>query len=109
MNPILEFLTNSFVVWSVLGLIVGFGTRILDNQQVKGGILVAIILGVIGANIAGFIIGMILGSSSAFDLVPLISALIGAIGFVNIQRFMLKSSPEESNPEKELSSQPTPA
>lgn len=103
MGLILSVLTSSLVVWSVLGIVVGVGTRILDNQPVKGGIAASLILGIIGANVVGFITKIIMGpSSSALDLFPLLAALIGSIVFVMIQRIVLKDFPEEPSPQPSM-------
>lgn len=105
MDFLLSAFSNTFFAWSLMGLVVGAGTRILDNQNVKGGILVAMILGVFGAILIGFIVKVFVGPSfQTLDSVSLFASLIGAIIFVNIQRFLLKQTDIQ---DPSLSSEPT--
>lgn len=105
MEIVLSVLSNNFFVWSLVGLVVGVGTRILDDQAVKGGIAIAMVLGVFGAILIGFIVKVFVGPNfQALDLASLFASLIGAIIFVNIQRLLLK---QENNQDPSLSSEPT--
>lgn len=102
---------TAFFVWIAMGIIVGVGTRLLDDQKVKGGMVLSVILGIVGAIILGYIAKFILGpGTGALDTSLLLSSLCGAVATLLLQRMFLKSdeSPENGQgKEQELSPQPT--
>ena len=66
--------------WIVFGLIVGVIANLVDPQMSRGGMLGAIILGVVGAVVGGYLANMLFGLSiSGFDFSSLAIATAGSL------------------------------
>lgn len=79
----------------LLGIVVGVGTRILDDEKVKGGIVLSTVLGIVGSLVGGVIIKLIIASRfGTLDPLSMFGALIGAIVLVTCQRIFLKTDSE---------------
>jgi uncharacterized membrane protein YeaQ/YmgE (transglycosylase-associated protein family) len=83
----------NFIIWIILGGILGWLASIImrtDNQQ---GILLNIIVGIVGAFLAGLILSPLFGvptiNQNSFSIASLLISLLGAIillGIVNLFR-----------------------
>lgn len=83
----------NFIIWIILGGILGWLASIImrtDNQQ---GILLNIIVGIVGAFLAGLILSPLFGvptiNQNNFSIASLLISLLGAIillGIVNLFR-----------------------
>ena len=69
--------------WIVFGLIAGASTKWIMPRQLPGGIVVAIMVGISGAIIGGFIASLAgLGTVTEFNLWSLLAAIGGALAHV---------------------------
>jgi uncharacterized membrane protein YeaQ/YmgE (transglycosylase-associated protein family) len=78
----------SIIAWIVFGLIVGALAKWLLPGDDPGGIVLTMVLGIVGALIGGFIVGVLSGQTfpTHFNLGSLIVAIIGAIVVLLIYR-----------------------
>ena len=71
----------NFIVWIIVGAIIGWVASMI--MRTRGGLLVNIIVGIVGAFIAGLVLTPLLGISTInqnnFSLPALIVSLLGAI------------------------------
>ena len=66
--------------WILLGLVVGVIANALDPRPSKGGILGAIVLGIVGALVGGFLGSALLGVTvTGFNFGSVLIAVIGAL------------------------------
>ncbi len=66
--------------WIIFGLVVGILANVIDPHPARGGILAAIVLGIAGAIVGGFLGSLILGIGiSGFNLSSLAIALLGSL------------------------------
>ena len=69
----------TFVTWIILGLVVGFVSSKLANQQ-GNGLLLDTLLGIVGAVVAGWLFNRIgLSGVTRMDLYSVLVAVIGAL------------------------------
>jgi uncharacterized membrane protein YeaQ/YmgE (transglycosylase-associated protein family) len=71
----------SIIAWIVFGLIAGALAKWLLPGDDPGGIIMTMVLGIVGALIGGFIVGILSGQNftTHFNLASLIVAIIGAV------------------------------
>lgn len=70
----------NIIAWLVFGLIAGILANVIFPESSKGGMLSAIVLGVAGAIIGGFVSSMFLGVGvTGFNLVSLVIAVAGSL------------------------------
>lgn len=75
--------------WIVLGLIAGAIAKTIMPGNDPGGIVVTMLIGVVGALLAGFIVSAITGNSpndEFFDISTWLSAIVGALVLLGIYR-----------------------
>ena len=73
--------------WIVFGLIVGIIADLLDHQPARGGMVGAIVLGVVGAIVGGFLANSLFGLSvSGFDFSSLAIATVGSLIVLSLGR-----------------------
>jgi len=69
-----------FLVWIILGLVVGVIAKLIMPGKDPGGFIITIILGIAGAFVGGFIASKIgFGTVTGFDIRSLIIAVGGAV------------------------------
>lgn len=79
----------NIIFWILFGGIVGLIANLIDPRPAKGGILGAIVLGVVGAIIGGLLGSLLLGVGvSGFNLGSLIVGVVGALIALFIGRSM---------------------
>ncbi len=80
-----------FLSWILLGLIAGALAKFIMPGKDPGGCLVTIIIGVVGAVVAGFLGTMLgIGKIESFDLGGILLATIGALIVLIIFRVVKK-------------------
>jgi uncharacterized membrane protein YeaQ/YmgE (transglycosylase-associated protein family) len=69
-----------FIVWIILGLIVGILAKWIMPGKDPGGVILTIVIGIAGALVGGFIASALgFGGVTGFDLRSLIIAVGGAV------------------------------
>ncbi len=83
----------NIISWIVFGLIVGIIANIIDSRPAQGGILGAIVLGIAGALVGGFIGDLLFGVGvSGFNLSSFIVAAIGSLVVLWLARMYRRAS-----------------
>lgn len=78
--------------WIVFGLIAGIIANLIDPSPDAGGILGAIVLGILGAVVGGFLANLLLGAQiTGFNAPSFIIAILGSLLLLFISR-ALKSA-----------------
>lgn len=77
----------NIISWIVFGLIVGVIANMIDPQPARGGLVGAVVLGVLGALLGGFLGNLLFGVGiSGFNLSSFIVAVIGSLVLLFIGR-----------------------
>lgn len=77
----------NLIIWILFGLIVGIVANALDPRPAQGGIVGAIILGILGSVVGGFIGDLIFGVGvTGFNLSSFIIAVAGSLLVLYIAR-----------------------
>jgi uncharacterized membrane protein YeaQ/YmgE (transglycosylase-associated protein family) len=81
----------NFILMLVIGGILGWLASIIMRRDAQQGIILNVVVGIVGALLAGLLITPLMGgapiTSGAFDIRSLIASLIGAVvllGIVNL-------------------------
>lgn len=70
----------NIVSWVIFGVIVGTVANAIDPADSEGGILGAVLLGIAGALVGGFLANLLFGVSvTGFDLTSFIVAVAGSL------------------------------
>ena len=78
-----------FIVWIILGLVVGVIAKLLMPGKDPGGFIITIILGIAGAFVGGFIASKIgFGTVTGFDIRSLLIAVGGAVLLLIVYRMI---------------------
>lgn len=83
----------NFILWIIIGGLIGWVASMIMRTNAQQGLLLNIIVGVVGALVAGWIISPLVGiptiNQDVFSLPALLVSLLGAIvllGIVNLVR-----------------------
>ena len=83
----------NLIVWLVVGGIIGWIASMMMNTDGQQGVFLNIVVGIVGAALAGFIISPLVGvpsiNENAFSLGALLVSLVGAVillAIVNLVR-----------------------
>ena len=83
----------NLIIWLVVGGVVGWLASMIMRTDAQQGIILNVIVGIVGALIAGFVLTPLLGrgtiNSGDFSLMGLVLSLVGAIillAIVNLTR-----------------------
>ncbi len=68
-----------FIVWLIVGGIIGWLASLIMRTDAQQGIILNIVVGIIGAVIAGLIFGGGINNGSPLDLTSILWSLLGAI------------------------------
>jgi uncharacterized membrane protein YeaQ/YmgE (transglycosylase-associated protein family) len=80
-----------FIVWIILGLVVGVIAKLIMPGKDPGGFIITIILGIAGAFVGGFIATRLgLGTVTGFDIRSLLIAVGGAVLLLIVYRMIKK-------------------
>lgn len=70
----------SILAWALFGIAVGYIVNVMDPDAMEGGILGAMILGIVGALFGGFLAIMLFGVGvTGFNIESLVVAVAGAL------------------------------
>lgn len=77
----------STISWIIFGLIAGTVANIIDPRPSSGGVIGAIILGIVGALVGGFLANLVLGLDiTGFNLTSFIIAIAGSLLLLYVGR-----------------------
>lgn len=79
----------SFIIWLIVGGIIGWVASMIMRTDAQQGALMNIVVGIVGAFLAGLVISGGSINNSGFDARSLIASFIGAVvllGIVNLVR-----------------------
>lgn len=82
----------NFILWLIIGGLIGWVASIIMGTNAQQGILLNIVVGIIGAFVAGLLLTPLFGAgsiNSEFSLGALLISLLGAVillGLVNVLR-----------------------
>jgi uncharacterized membrane protein YeaQ/YmgE (transglycosylase-associated protein family) len=78
----------NLIVWLVVGGIIGWIASMMMNTDGQQGVFLNIVVGIVGAALAGFIISPLVGvpsiNENAFSLGALLVSLVGAVILIAI-------------------------
>lgn len=81
------------VAWVVFGAVAGVVAHYSDTREARGGLLMAVFVGIIGAVLGGFAANIILGSVLLpFDLSSFVLAISGSLIILLIHRTIFSNS-----------------
>jgi len=87
----------NFIIWLVVGGIIGWIASLIMKTDGQQGILLNVIVGIIGSFIGGWLIAPLLGSGTAnsgdFSITGLIASLIGALILLAIVNLFRRGRP----------------
>jgi uncharacterized membrane protein YeaQ/YmgE (transglycosylase-associated protein family) len=73
----------NFIVWLILGGLIGWVASLVMRTDAQQGIFLNIVVGVVGALLAGFVVSPLLGPSTInqndFSIAALVVSFIGAV------------------------------
>lgn len=88
-----EILSMNILWWILFGLIVGALANAVDPRPARGGVTGAIILGILGALVGGFLTSLVLGIGiTGFNLTSLVIAVLGALLVLFLQRAFFRGN-----------------
>lgn len=75
--------------WIIVGLIAGALAKWIMPGRDRGGILVTILIGIVGAIIGGFLVGLVLGGDliSGINITTILVATLGAVVLLAVYRW----------------------
>ena len=81
------------ILWLIVGGVIGWIASMIMRTDAQQGILLNIVVGIVGALVAGFLVTPLIGgapiTSGAFDIRSLLASFIGAVillGAINLFR-----------------------
>ena len=81
---------GAIISWIIIGLIAGALGKLIMPGDDPGGIIVTILIGIVGAFIGGFVVGIFGGTGvTGFNIWSIIVATIGAIILLAIYRLLV--------------------
>ena len=87
----------NFIIWLVVGGIIGWIASLIMKTDGQQGILLNVIVGIIGSFVGGWLIAPLLGSGTAnsgdFSITGLIASLIGALILLAIVNLFRRGRP----------------
>jgi uncharacterized membrane protein YeaQ/YmgE (transglycosylase-associated protein family) len=79
------------IAWIVVGLIAGLLAKLVMPGDDPGGIIVTVLIGMAGALVGGFIVGLLGGSgATGFSIWSILVATLGAIILLAIYRLIAR-------------------
>ena len=80
------------IIWLIVGGIIGWLASLIMRTDAQQGILLNIVVGIVGAVIAGLIFGGGINSSDPLDLSSILWSLLGAIILLAIVNLVRRGS-----------------
>ena len=86
----------NFIVWLILGGVIGWLASLIMRTNAQQGIFLNIIVGIVGAMLAGFLVAPLLGTTTInqdnFSLAGLLVSLVGAVILLAIVNLVRRGS-----------------
>jgi uncharacterized membrane protein YeaQ/YmgE (transglycosylase-associated protein family) len=86
----------NLIIWLVIGGLIGWIASIMMRTDAQQGILLNVVVGIVGAMLAGFLLTPVLGSgtinSGNFSLTGLVVSLLGSIVLLAIVNLFRRGS-----------------
>ena len=86
----------NLIIWLVVGGIVGWIASLIMKTDAQQGIILNVIVGIVGALIAGFVLTPLLGqgtiNSGDFSIMGLLMSLVGAVILLAIVNLVRRGS-----------------
>lgn len=78
--------------WIFFGLLVGIVANLIDPHPNSGGLISAVILGILGALVGGFLANIVLGIGvTGFNMSSFVVAMLGSLAILVIERAIRKA------------------
>lgn len=78
------------ISWVVVGLIAGLLAKWVMPDPDPGGIIVTVLIGMAGASVGGFVVGILGGSgATGFNIWSVLMATLGAVILLSIYRALI--------------------
>jgi uncharacterized membrane protein YeaQ/YmgE (transglycosylase-associated protein family) len=88
---IFEEISMNFIIWLVVGGLIGWVASKIMNTDAQQGIFLNIVVGIVGSMLGGWLVAPLLGSGTVnqndFSIMGLLSSLIGAVILLAIVNF----------------------
>lgn len=83
----------NLLIWIVFGLIVGVIAELIDPSPNQGGLLGAMVLGIVGALVGGFLGRLILGIGiTGFNFSSLVVAVLGSLLLLALMKALRRAN-----------------
>ncbi len=83
----------SILAWIVFGLIAGVIANLIDPRPSSGGVVAAIILGIVGALVGGFLANLLFGLTiTGFNISSFAIAVLGSLLLLVVGRALTRSN-----------------
>ena len=86
----------NLIIWLVVGGLIGWVASLVMGTDARQGVLLNVVVGIVGALIAGFVLTPMLGggtiNSGDFSALGLLMSLLGAILLLFLVRLMRRST-----------------
>lgn len=80
------------ITWVIFGLIIGLVAHFLDPHPTEGGWVGAVVLGVTGALVGGFLGHLLLGTGmGGFNFTSLSIAILGSLFLLIVSRIIMRA------------------
>jgi uncharacterized membrane protein YeaQ/YmgE (transglycosylase-associated protein family) len=87
----------NLIVWLIVGGIIGWVASMIMRTDAQQGILLNVIVGIVGAALAGWFISPLVGvpsiNENAFSLGALLVSLVGAVVLLGVVNLIRRGSP----------------
>lgn len=79
------------ISWIVVGLIAGVIAKLIMPGRDPGGWIITILLGVVGAVVGGFLVGLVVGGDviTGINFTTILVAILGAVILLALYRFFV--------------------
>ena len=86
-----DFLNMNILAWVVFGFIIGVLANAIDPRPAQGGMISAILLGIAGAVVGGFLGSILFGVGvTGFDISSMVVSVVGALLLLFVGRSFTK-------------------
>lgn len=87
----------NLIIWLIVGGLVGWAASLLMRTDAQQGIVLNVVVGVVGAALAGFFVSPLLGlptiNEGVFSLGSLLVSLVGAVILLAIVNLVRRGTP----------------
>lgn len=87
----------NLIIWLIVGGLVGWAASLLMRTDAQQGIVLNVIVGIVGAALAGFFVSPLLGlptiNEGVFSLGSLLVSLVGAVILLAIVNLVRRGTP----------------